>query len=309
MMRVAFNNRGADHLTETEPYRADGLPGWLRATHDLGFTAFQYDHYGQGGPDPSAFDRLDPHAIRSAMETYEVSLSLHHHDFDFCSLPHFAERDAYAQRFLDYLKNAVNFMAEVNGHIVTFHPPQLHHTKDDGTVFTDHALCRKAIDGFRDMVLKVGDLAQDKGMRVAMEAICFGDPLPGGTAFRSQEQFDEFFRGADFPDSVGVQVDTSHFRYPGMNLSGALRQWSDRLYDIHADDITEFLWKDRQTFLDTIFHDVHLPIGQGILDFGEIVQTLKSGGYDGWLTLELYPGNVRSITDHTESRKRLEQYL
>lgn len=309
MITVAFNNRGADHLPEAAPYKAAGLPGWIRAAHDWGFRAFQFDHYGGGGPDPSYFAQLDVDAIRTTLEDCGVTLSLHHHDFDFCSLPHFAARDDYARRFLDYLRNAVEFIAEVNGHTVTFHPPQLNHAKDDGTIFTDKALCERAIEGFREMVLELGDFAANKNVRVAMEAICFGDPLPGGTAFRSQDQFDEFFRSADFPDSVGLLVDTSHFRYPGMSLLGAIRQWSDRLYDIHADDVTDFVWVDRETYLAKIFHDVHLPIGHGILDFAAIVQTLKDVGYDGWLTLELYPQNVRSLADHTQSRERLEEWV
>jgi len=307
MIRVAFNNRGADHLPEVAAGRATGMADWIRMARDLGFSAFQFDHYGGSGPNPSYFEQLDVEAIRKTLEDCGVALSLHHHDFDFCSLPHFAARDEYAQRFLDYLKNAVTFMAEVNGHIVTFHPPQMNHAKDDGTIFTDQELCRRAIDGFREMVLELGELAAEKGVRVAMEAICFGDPLPGGTAFRSQEQLDEFFRSSGFPDSVGLLVDTSHFRYPGMSLLGAIRQWLDRLYDIHADDVTEFIWVDRETYLSKIFHDVHLPIGHGILDFEEIVQALKDGGYDGWLTLELYPQNVRSMADHTGSRNRLEE--
>ena len=90
MIRIAFNNRGAEHLPEAAPYRDAGLPGWIRAAHDLGSSAFQFDHHGGGGPDPSYFDQLELDAIRMALEDYGVTLSLHHHDFDFCSLPHFA---------------------------------------------------------------------------------------------------------------------------------------------------------------------------------------------------------------------------
>lgn len=306
MIKVAFNNRGVDHLAEAAPYRAAGLPGWIRAAHDFGFGAFQFDHYGGGGPNPSYFEQLDVAAIRKAAQDCAVTLSLHHHDFDFCSLPHFAARDDYARRFHDYLHNAVQFIADVAGHLVSFHPPQLNHAHDDGTFFTDAGLCRRAIEGFREMVLELGEFAATRNVRVAIEAICFGDPLPGGTAFRTQDAFDAFLRGADFPDSVGVLVDTSHFRYPGMDLLGAIRQWSDRLYDIHANDVKDFHWVDLETYRKNIFHDVHLPIGHGVLDFAAIVETLKDVGYDDWLTLELYPKNVRALRDHTESRGRLE---
>jgi len=309
MIRIAFNNRGAAHLAETASCRTAGLPGWIRTSRDLGFAAFQFDHHGEGGPNPSYFEQLDVETIRATLADCGVTLSLHHHDFDFCSLPHFAARDDYARRFCEYLRNAVQFIADVDGHIVTFHPPQMNHAKDDGTVFTDRKLCSAAIAGFREMVLRLGEFAAARNVRVAMEAICFGDPLPGGTAFRSQQQFVEFFRTAGFPESVGVQIDTSHFRYPGMNLLDAVRQFSDRLYDIHADDVTDFVWGDRETYLANIFHDVHLPIGHGVLDFRTIVRTLKDVGYDDWLTLEFYARNVRSIADHTDSRVRLERLV
>lgn len=238
-----------------------------------------------------------------------IKVSVHHHAFDLLSYPHFLARDAYVDEYRDYLKAAGEFLREVNGYLVTFHPPQINARYAGRKDFIDAASRRKAIEVFGDMVMELGEFAAERNIRYGIEAICFGDPFPGGCAFRSPEAFDEFLHRPYFPSNVGILLDTGHFHYTGLGLIKNLRRWPGRLWDIHTSDSVVHRWIDVENRQRLGNSEFHLPIGKGSVDFRAVVQTLKEIGYDGWFTLELYPNNVHDIDDHVRFRQELETLI
>lgn len=306
-MKVGFNNLGFDQLPEAKRYRDSGIAGLVQATADFGFKGFQLTTSGPQRPE--YFREIDVAGIGRQCAELGVKISVHHHAFDLLSYPHFLVRDSYVDEYRDYLKAAGEFLREVNGHLVTFHPPQINVRYFGKEDFIDAASRRKAIAAFRDMIKELGDFAAAQGIRYGIEAICFGDPFPGGTAFRSPDEFDEFLNTPDFPATVGILLDTGHFHYTGLGLIKHLRRWPDKLWDIHTSDSVIHKWVDFENRRKLGNSEFHLPIGKGSVDFKAVVQTLKEAGYQGWFTLELYPQNVDGIDDHLLSRQKLEALI
>ncbi len=117
--------------------------------------------------------------------------------------------------------------------------------------------------------------------RVARRAVDLGvqlliEPEPDLLIERSGE-FEEFFRDyIDFP-GIGLNFDMGHFFCVGEEPDQLIRTLGRRATHFHLEDIAG----SRVHF--------HLPPGEGSMRFREIFQGLKEIGYQGWVTIELYP--------------------
>lgn len=304
-MLVAFNDWAFGHLPEASEYVAQGVEGLAQAAHDLGFKAFQLST--RRPKDPDWFRTIDAARLRERLEQVDVRMSLHDHAIDLLSLHHFAERDDYYDTFRAYLRAAGKFMRDVGGDLVTFHPPQVNVHYWTENAFGDPAVRARATDAFWDVVVEAGDLADELGVAMAFEAICFGPPFIGGTVFRGMADLDDFLNRPGFPASVGLLVDTTHFHHKGIDVPGVLVHWRDKLFDMHVSDSIGHRWIDADNYQKRMLDEVHMPVGQGTTDFQAIVNTLTDLGYDGRLTTELYPQHVHSLADIVNTREALEE--
>lgn len=82
---------------------------------------------------------------------------------------------------------------------------------------------------------------------------------------------------------IGFCPDTAHLAAGGADPAAMIRKYPDRIRHVHLKDFR----KDPFAFL---------PLGQGELDFPDIVQAIKESGYDSWLMVELdeYDGDPRT---------------
>jgi sugar phosphate isomerase/epimerase len=80
----------------------------------------------------------------------------------------------------------------------------------------------------------------------------------------------------DYP-GVGLNFDMGHFYCVGEDPAELIRRVGRRALHFHLEDIAA----DRVHF--------HLPPGKGAMDYGSIFAALREVGYDGWVTIELYP--------------------
>lgn len=125
------------------------------------------------------------------------------------------------------------------------------------------------IENFRQIVEK----AEDLGIKLAFENV-EGEPYLD--AILSE------FRDSPF---VGFCLDTGH----GMCYNHGrdfLAEYGDRLFHTHLNDNLGQRGKDI-TFLD----DLHLPMGDGIADWKEIMQKIRETGYRDMLICELNYSN------------------
>lgn len=76
---------------------------------------------------------------------------------------------------------------------------------------------------------------------------------------------------------LGMNFDIGHFYCVGEDPAALIRRFGRRVDHVHAEDIKA----DRR-------HFHHVP-GEGAIDFHGIFAALREIGYDGWMTVELYP--------------------
>lgn len=95
---------------------------------------------------------------------------------------------------------------------------------------------------------------------------------------------------------IGFCPDTAHLAAGGADPAAVIRKYPERIRHVHLKDLR----KDPFAFL---------PLGQGELDFADIIQAIKESGYDSWLMVELdeYDGDPRAAAEI--SRKFLEELL
>jgi sugar phosphate isomerase/epimerase len=117
---------------------------------------------------------------------------------------------------------------------------------------------------------RAGRRASELGVTVLVE------PEPELLIEKGHE-YDEFESNhVRFP-GVGLNFDMGHFYCVGEDPASLIRKFGRRAHHFHLEDIAA----DRVHF--------HLPPGQGAMDFKGIFAALRDVGYDGWVTIELYP--------------------
>jgi inosose dehydratase len=81
---------------------------------------------------------------------------------------------------------------------------------------------------------------------------------------------------------IGFCPDTAHLAAGGGDPAGLIRRYPDRIRHVHLKDYRS----DPFAFL---------PLGQGVLDFPDILAAVREAGYDGWVLVELdsYDGDPR----------------
>jgi sugar phosphate isomerase/epimerase len=74
---------------------------------------------------------------------------------------------------------------------------------------------------------------------------------------------------------MGLCLDIGHAVRAGANLIQAVKEYKSRLFDMHIKDVTG-AYKDAKA----------IEIGRGVIDFPELVKTLKSIQYNGVCSIE-----------------------
>jgi inosose dehydratase len=95
---------------------------------------------------------------------------------------------------------------------------------------------------------------------------------------------------------IGFCPDTAHLAAGGGDPAAQIRAYGDRLRHVHLKDVA-------------LATGQFLPLGQGDLDFGDIVGAVRQTGYDSWIVVELdsYDGDPREAAEI--SRAYLQQLL
>ena len=122
---------------------------------------------------------------------------------------------------------------------------------------------------FEDGINQVLMTAEEKNVTVLIE------PEPG-LLIENSEQFVSFIRNFD-TELIGLNLDIGHFFCVGEDPSQVIHKLSEYIHHVHLEDISA----DRQ-------HN-HLILGEGAIDIGSALRSLKDIGYGGYVTVELYP--------------------
>ena len=122
---------------------------------------------------------------------------------------------------------------------------------------------------FRETITPALREADAAGIKVLVE------PEPDCT-IETSRQFLEFSRTVPNP-SFGLNCDIGHFYCVGEEPADVVRAMKGRVGHVHLEDIAA----DRKHH--------HLTPGDGAIDYGRLFDAFRETGYDGWITVELYP--------------------
>ena len=108
------------------------------------------------------------------------------------------------------------------------------------------------------------------------------------------EQVSDFSRAFDTIETLGMTLDIGHGELLAeKNTAYAFnRQCNERIQHVHVHDN-----RGGSTPRD----DLHLPLGEGIIDFASILPDLKKRGFDKTITLEVKPRHLLSGKNILES--------
>jgi sugar phosphate isomerase/epimerase len=148
---------------------------------------------------------------------------------------------------------------------------------------------RQAMEWFRLGLQMVYPLARELGVTMLVE------PEPG-LLLESRDEFLEFI-GTVPHGQVALNFDVGHFFCVGDDPAEAARELAPWIRHVHLEDIAA-----------TREHR-HLVPGRGAIDFRRLFTALRDIGYNGWMTVELYPYEATARQVAEEALRFLEPLL
>ena len=208
---------------------------------------------------PHAFPPSDPAAIRSALDGFPVS-NINGNTYQGEFRPSLIDPDPdERQRRIKYVRDLVGLAREIGAHTICtssgFLPGQFSKEQAYGLM----------VDALREILVGAEG---DPPVRVGIEY------EPGffiGSASELLPLLDEIHHPL-----LGVNLDVGHAVCVGEDTGRVIESFAGRIWNIHVEDIAERVHK-------------HLVPGHGSIDFTRIREELDRTGYDGFLTLEIYP--------------------
>jgi sugar phosphate isomerase/epimerase len=143
----------------------------------------------------------------------------------------------------------------------------------------------ETMDLFVKMLEPVLEHATNTGVKLLIE------PEPG-LLIETTDQFLELRERIDSP-ALGLNLDVGHHFCVGEFLPDVIARLAPHIDHVHIEDIAA-----------TRVHE-HLVPGDGAIDFAGVFDALDGGGYDGWVTVELYP----FVEDPDAAGRRAREHL
>jgi sugar phosphate isomerase/epimerase len=142
-------------------------------------------------------------------------------------------------------------------------------TEPGGPIMNNDLGQDQSLKLFEDGINQVLNTAEKENVTILIE------PEPD-LLIENSDQFIHFIKNFD-SESVGLNLDIGHFFCVGEDPSKVIHKLSEYIRHVHLEDISA----DRR-------HN-HLILGEGAIDIGSALKSLKDIGYEGFITVELYP--------------------
>jgi sugar phosphate isomerase/epimerase len=191
--------------------------------------------------------------------------------------PSFIEPDeGYRRVRIDHTRRALSLCAELGAPHITTEP---------GGPLAPGQSRQEAMDLFVEVLKPLAEHAHDVGVLLLIE------PEPG-LLIETTEEYLEVAERVNAP-SIGLNFDVGHAFCMSEDLPRQIAKMAPHTRHYHLEDIAA-----------TRVHH-HMVPGTGAIDFAEVISAIKKTGYDGWLTVELYP----SVDDPDGAAKRAYEVL
>lgn len=209
------------------------------------------------------------HAIRDALAQNRLAISninafMMHAVSDHRQLywyPSWIEPDPhYREVRILHTKRALTLAKELGARCITTEP---------GGPVEGNSTWAASLKLFVEMFKPVAEHAEKEGVQLLVE------PEPG-LLIETADQFEEFMRHIDSP-AVGMNFDIGHHFCVKDDPGPTIERMAKYIRHVHLEDIAA-----------TRVHH-HLVPGEGVIDFGAALKALQRIGYQGWVTIELYP--------------------
>lgn len=118
------------------------------------------------------------------------------------------------------------------------------------------------------------------------------------------------------PELIGLVLDTGHYAYGAgpdgcQKVRRALDHYGDRIWHVHFKDCDPDVARQARAnewgYFEAVRHGVFCELGEGCVDFADIIKQLRGRSYDGWIVVEqdVLPG----MGTPRESAERNREYL
>ena len=164
-------------------------------------------------------------------------------------------------------------------------------TRDAGRVTSDLSLSPAEWNAFSDGASLIARaVLETTGLRTVFHHHCAG-------YVETPNEIAEFLARTD-PHAVGLVFDTGHYVFGSGNCDvlAGLERFKDRIWYVHLKDCRlDVAQKSRQegwNYFQSLQHGVFCELGQGCVDFPNVLRWLKDTGYKGYVLVEqdILPG-------------------
>lgn len=194
--------------------------------------------------------------------------------------PSYIEPDAdYRQRRIDYTRDALRTADALDAKYISIEP---------GGPIPDDKSRKWGMDVFEESLSEVIPIAEEVGIDLLIE------PEPD-LLIETSDQYRSFMDRID-SDCVGCNFDAGHFFCVGENPTDLVDELEEYTEHYHLEDIPA----DRT-------HE-HTQLGDGALDIDAFLSAVERTGYDGFVTVELYPYEETAAETAREAMAYLDEH-
>ncbi|MBR2805520.1 MAG: sugar phosphate isomerase/epimerase [Oscillospiraceae bacterium] len=200
----------------------------------------------------------------------DLKALLKKHNLEFVNLYHtyhWDGTDETLQKWLDKGERTCRFLQEMGAKYLNMQG----YTWHDAPYYRPDN--KELLDIHVDAFTKMGAIAKKYGVQACLHP-------HGGTPMFSESSIDYFFSKAD-NDLVKLTLDTAHTTLGGMDPVYAIEKYRDLLVYVHLKDLDP-----DETNIKTRPNDRFCSLGQGFIDFRNVILALRRIGYDGVLCVE-----------------------
>ena len=241
-------------------------PEWMYRLEDAGFQGWEIVDEGLQTVEGEFKKR-----VREIHETTNLVLSLHAplSDINIASV-----NERMWEESIRQIKESIENTYEFIDDICVVHPGFF----SPLSVQMPDTAVQKATAGLTTLC----EFAADRGLRIAVENLTSANMLMG----RYPDELIQLVRGVNM-DNLGVCIDVAH-----ANTTKKLDEFLG--ITAKADDVKIIHMHASDNFG---ADDLHLPLGEGNLDWKKVLDGINNNGYEGIIVLELYTldGGIESL--------------
>ena len=175
----------------------------------------------------------------------------------------------------------------------------------DGSAGWSDAQWREAVATLHAVARAIRDAL---GMRVVVHH-------HAGTFIETPAEIDRLLEETE-PEQVGLLLDTGHAAYGGADPVEVARKHGERIRYVHLKDVDgaelQHVFNSSVPMEEAWKRGVFCALGEGVVDFPGVVETLRGKGYAGWMIVEqdvVPDAQGRLVPDPAQSARQSRRYL